>query len=688
MWSRFLPRGNYNLLSKLSVCRSSKRWLVSSGKESFIRSTILIQEGQRIDELPLIINKSLNIIDLINENKLTKLYETDDLSKIENSSVVVVKTGDVSLINNRKKHQRRKQKNRIEIETEDGTAVLFGKNNNLSSNNETFQFVDNIIAQEINGRVALRALNKIINLENNNNQYDKKNKRSNYLLDEFLTSDISNRNAILKQLIDMIIASHDSDMILEAMIQLSKDKISPSINDYRDKLCNEAILRTSNNQFSLIQLVDVVRALSLFNEIKYKNYIDDLWMGIKEKETQINTDNLIELFKILSIFDKSREILLIILEKNLLENWWKLSGSQLSEIILSQINIKSNTIFEIVIKWMNMQFNSSPENEIIQLIKSLTEAKLYDLDIDKCIEKYLKDNFHENTNYYLISTVMDYCKIIQFKNPVILKICANYLTLNAFKIPESEFTKIFLSLGYLNYQFSNETKFWQIFEEIVARKFTKLHPNDVLDILLSTAYMNNLSKKLSRRIFTLSFIKKIDLTKDPVLLKILKDKIQLIDKIMSIEFDEYMSDYLPDYSDKTLPMRSKLKRILNLIRPELIKIAGGNEKLSKSVILGQIPLDFYIIDAVIHSSPVTTPIFSLNTRKKYDKTAVLIHLPENYCRNSSDLVGPQIMRTRHLRKLGFRVMTLNYKQLLKLSCDSKQLLDYLSDQFNSVHSSP
>ena len=61
---------------------------------------------------------------------------------------------------------------------------------------------------------------------------------------------------------------------------------------------------------------------------------------------------------------------------------------------------------------------------------------------------------------------------------------------------------------------------------------------------------------------------------------------------------------------------------------------------------------------------------------------MVIHPAEHYDRTQTHLTGPQAMRMRHLKKMGFKVMELNYQEIGKLRKDPLKLREYLYKKYH------
>ncbi len=64
--------------------------------------------------------------------------------------------------------------------------------------------------------------------------------------------------------------------------------------------------------------------------------------------------------------------------------------------------------------------------------------------------------------------------------------------------------------------------------------------------------------------------------------------------------------------------------------------------------------------------------------------AVLILLPEHFSRDGNHLTGPQAMRQRQLKSMGFKVMPIQFSHVAKLRMYPKQLQEFLAEEYYKV----
>ncbi|XP_026671513.1 FAST kinase domain-containing protein 1, mitochondrial-like [Ceratina calcarata] len=709
VWGKVLMR--MHIQSSVLCYKLLKRWYESNsgkhaGQQSLTQTSILVEEGLAIQEVPLIVRKIKDIeamctnkteknMPLINNhNKLSNVSKKSDPLSLNIKNANSPK-GNIDIKKKLLKNRR------IDIETDEGTAILFCSDldcfkdldieetlRGLQVFNNTdgmCSLLENKISQEINCRVALEGLKKVIDLENN---WARQRSRDRSSRSRQFDIDNTARDMIMKQLIKLVINSNDSETIIQGLIALKKDKVSPSRNVYRDLLCDEALSRATDGEFSPAQLINLINILSSYKDSKYRKSIDTLWVGILLREQDINMHTLVALFKMLKHFNQSKNMVKLILERKLLECSLQLTGTQIASILdCFHDNVSATKCLTSASKWAGASMNSSSEKDLINFVHSLHVKDYVDNQIEEALQNYLKSKGLQIVDSKLIGTVMNYCKNLQIRNASILSECGEYFIRHATSIPTNLLSSILTPFGLLNVQPPKDKEFWEAFNDVLSVKFHHLKLDDALDILLSCTYLEKYPIKYFDKIFISQLLHKIHLRHHSAFFNRIKNKLRLLDATMYLECKQYQSLYFPSGRiDKPLYLDARIRRAVSMIYQPLASLVGSEQKLSKNVILNRLPpISFYVLDILIHPHMVSTSVFPLNLdQEKNVNTAVFIYLPEYYCRNSRELIGPQVMRKRHMKKLGFKIMTLDYATIQQVWNRSDKLSSYLLESLRSA----
>ncbi|KAG5321263.1 PEPD dipeptidase, partial [Pseudoatta argentina] len=589
-------------------------------------------------------------------------------------------------------------KHTISIETDEGMAILYCSDierlkntdveqvlNAMNSGNtdkKVYSMLENKIANEINCRIALQSLRQMIELDSEWTRYRKTSSNAQSSIETI------NRDMILQQLINLIVKSQDSEMILQGLKALKRDRFSPSTNIYKDRMCNEVMIRATDGELTISQLIRAMRILVNYGNSKYRNCIDMLWVGLACKEQDIKPELLVPLFRSLKYFQRSKDMVQIILEKKLSEQWLKLTGSQMASILNCLYGKESlQGCLSSASKWANVSMTTSTEKDLVNFIGSLRMKKYVNENIEQALARYVTSKGTEMKDPRLIAAIMDYCKDLRIRNPYVLAECGKYFIRHGPQIPPTLLSPIIASFGLLNLQPPDPTEFWKMFDEVISARFSDLKLNDALDSLLSCTYLERYPIKLLDKVFSSYLMNRLQTQRDAPIVNHLKNKLKLFDATMSLECKDYHGSPINlGRNTKSLNLDMRIRGIINKIHKPLAHLVGGEHKLSRSVVLSRLPfINFYILDILVHPLLKSTPVFNLNLHKKRNiNTAILIYLPEYYCWNTQFLIGPQIMRKRQVRKLGFRVAHLDYTKLAELVDQDDKLLSYLSQSLDTA----
>lgn len=677
------------------ISKFKKRWFTHdhSGTQ-LIQTNIFVQEGKHIQEVPLIVRKITNIEVLFgNESK-----EDTSVSNKNKKSPTIYKEN-VPRSTNTSVMKTESLKHSISIETNEGTAILFCPNIERLRDTDIEQVLNRIksgsadkgmyssskskTTDEISCRIALHNLKKMIELENGWYRYRKT------LSSGQSSAEVVNRNIILRQLVHLIVKGRDSEMILQGLRTLKRDRFSPSTNVYKDLMCNEVMIRATDGKFTVSQLIRAIKILASLRDSKYRNCVDMMWIGLACREQDITSDLLVPLFRSLKYFERSRDMVQIILEKKLSEQWLKLSGMQMANILDCFYGKQSSKeCLSSASKWAGVSMTTSTEKDLVNFISGLRAKKYIDENIEQAVARYITTRGTETKDPNLIASIMDYCKVLRVRNPYILAECGKYFIKHGTEISPTLLSSILTPFGLLNVQPPDPTEFWKIFDEVISARFADLKLNDALDILLSCMYLEKYPVKYLDRVFSSYLINRLEIQREfASSINCLKTKLKLFDASMSLECKDYQGDpFNLDRSTKSLDLDMRIRGIVNKIYKPLAHLVGGEQKLSRSVVLSKLPLiNFYVLDILVHPLLKSMPVFNLNLDKKRNvNTAILIHLPEYYCWNTRFLIGLQIMRKRQIRKLGFRVTCLDYAKLAKLVDHDDKLLSYMSQSLDAA----
>lgn len=588
----------------------------------FINSTILVENGLHVQELPVVVRK------------LKDISEVDQRPLTEN-----VKSVQDSI-----------NYHLIQAEFEQCVDLR-----------DVFSLLSK--CTKITPNIALGAMERIYNLEKN---------PSSLFIDSNTHLNLA-KGAILDKLLKVVMKTEDTQTILNVL-----KSVSTFMDPYKHNFCDELLFRVLDNKLSVEQLCEYTAFLiSNKSEPKYSDTIDKLWVGFIEREAQVNEKNITQIFSILPGLKESKRIIITLLEQKLFDLWPEIKPPVMQEILNSFIEEKYFSLqsFAVAGRWLYTNIHALDEDSLLDIVTKLTRLNYTDDLVEKSVEKYCRLKGSRIESHILIVGILNYCMQFQIRNEHILKACSEYFLIKGENVPHSFLKSFIYPFGYLYFDPVNRKEFWERIQDMLQDKFYKMSANDLSSIILSLIYNSKYPVDLVTRIMSPEYLSKVNET------GIMK-KLHLIDTALSLECEDYSGPLLPkDQWSKPISQDARIKNIIEKIKDTLLSVADGPEKLSTAVLIPYLYSDeTYLIDVMFHPAGLGSNTFNWKLKSaKNENVAVLIHLPDHYCSDNEQLIGPQMMKKRHLKLLGMKVVSLKYSVISQYytSYNTSGLKNYL-----------
>lgn len=666
--SNILASNYLNSRGFFSIFKCSSK---SSKLDELGQAFILIEDGSSIRELPVIVRKVSSNSFLFCENKV----QSDLCNSVTSDSTSNSNGG-----NKKEKFNDSECKEIIEYY------------NKCYSARGIFAILETIPASEVTPYVALQALKRIVTLENNK-------AIRNAPLNVFFNAELDNneeglhenetftRTAVLTQLVDKILTSSDADILLNGFLMVNRDIIGKYIDqDNKNRFTNEILCRVTDGKFSIVQTCE---AIKIFSDIASKpdENIDKLWVGITEKINDINKDNFMDVVRSIQYLNRSRKVVLSVVEKKLIDFWYKINGHDVAEILVVLKQIKSNSprILSVLSQWVNKNIHTASEDDLIEIINGFCSLDYNNSGIEQALERYVKVKGVSIRNPTLMANIMDYCLKFRVRSPILLQGSAEYIIVHGNSLSPVLLQKLFLPLGKLNYGPLNGANFWKVLEKGLEDKFVQFRPEEAITMLLNCIYLKKYPLNFINKVFNPYFLDRLHSYKNQETVVLSRAKLQVLDIAMTLECSQYQGPVLPKLvNSPPIWVDGRVKRMTNYIRSTLEEISGGCNKVIFNLVPVKLPsIDIYMIEALILNKDLTLSVWPrfINFDRDHNMhTAVLIHPPEHYCSQGVYLTGEQEMRKRHFRHLGLKVASLDVTELAKLRVHPRALKKYIEEK--------
>lgn len=462
------------------------------------------------------------------------------------------------------------------------------------------------------------------------------------------------------------------------------------MNQTIDRICDEILLRNADTCLSIIEICE---SIERFVQCQRFDGAEKFWSGIADQEATINADNIKFLFEALPKLKVSRRAVLKILDRVIVDVFPMLKADAVCDILMALKQCRydhTKCTLKSISCWLNTNIHSVNETQLETIVHCLTALPFSDPIIERSLERYMKAKASKIKAQTLIVEVAIHATVFRLLNVHILNGCSEFFIANAAHIEAGFVRDILRPFGVLHYQPLSSNTFWQTVERYLDANFDKMSPAHVVDVMLYAIVLEMYPVNFVHRIFNRYFMHTLHSTVPMDRLPATRSNLKLIDTAMTLECNAYRGPILPtNRTDIILVFDHRIKCVLNDNIDILTMIAGGRDAFTKFTVPSSLPYnELYLIDVLFHPAGLAPNLRhfyeNLMGRDRNVYVAALIHLPEHFDASQQYLIGAQKMRIRHLRRIGLKVVSLNYERLTRLSTHKVELRKYIVDQMKEA----
>jgi len=499
------------------------------------------------------------------------------------------------------------------------------------------------------------------------------------------------RAAFISLLVDIICKGRQPAALLSGLASVLRDSHSAEQERYKAQVLEELLICVSDGAFPLRDICQAIHILSSFyqDSKRCREVADKLWFGIVDQGRQMSNDDLVAVFSTLPHLNKSRKVIMRVLEEKSVDCWQTFHTSHVVEILRVlqglQYDRTGRGFMQMVSRWLAVNIHQVTERELLAVVYSLRHLEYTDRAVITALEKVMKLRGCRIQEPDLIATVSSYCALLRIRSPTILEGIGQYYIEHHRTLSIPQITAMAGTFGQLDFHPPNGFKFWELLESALDMKFNQFQPIDIINILVSFLYIEKFPMNFTSKLFNPFFLDRLHgQTEDLVTASRLQ--LKLFDTAMVLECRGYEGPFLPkETAARRIQSDSRVLRCAGRLAAPLAELVGGSDRVGLSTTLASLPLHpLYVVDMMIYKSQAATLLrFGIHTNNS-GNVAVVILAPEHYDRSGQQLVGSQAMRVRQLTMLGFRVMQVNMMKANKLMMHPVKLKEYLQELYSKV----
>ena len=480
--------------------------------------------------------------------------------------------------------------------------------------------------------------------------------------------------AVLAQLVHKVCVSGKSEAVIKTLEILANPLCLEStceVQNLQKKMVQHTLHQILDGCCSVLQVCSAIQVFSNLskNNICCSSLADKAWVGLLHSAEGISETNIIQVFQILPLLKHSQRLVLQVLERELSSCIWKLQKNDIMTILNLMVKTKylsSERICNRISYWLGFALHSFTSESLNQLLQLFIQLNHFDQQTGRHLERFVRARGANLSSPELITAIATYCYKTRFRSPTILSVLSTFFINHSSTLDVLVVHSLLTTFGLFNYEPNNDHQFWTAVEQVLDHRLNQYPVEMLLDVVLSCIYLRRYPINFVPRIFSSTFLKRLHI-QPPTAVEASRTKINLFDIAMSLECSQYHSKILPkDHSAKSLARDGRLTRSAKLLIPHIEKVVGPKFQVNCGVILCNLPLhEIYIADLLISPASESALYRYGHQRSCHGTVVILIHPPEHYSHDREQLVGLQVMRRRHLAKMGFRVVDFSLDHLQK-----------------------
>ncbi|XP_064469445.1 FAST kinase domain-containing protein 3, mitochondrial-like [Ornithodoros turicata] len=614
-------------------CMSSKE-----ADRNVTRSTLIMQDGISIEELPVLIKRTS--AEALLSDGVPAQAETEPSSASspsDNSNSVTTVFDDCSTVK------------------------------------DVYTVLQHIDPKLLTPAVGVKALDKLLAMKCHPSG-DTRSKRS---------QGENHASMVITELCNLITTSRSSEVIIDGLRALVKHSQNPA----EKASCVDTFVQVILNRIcdARITLPEILEATALLTSCgsQYMGTVDHFWQGITAQSADMEKKHILKLYSLLPYFKSSQKVVLRAAAQHTSRQLIDMKSEDVTYIlgVLTRLSGVPQSLLQNLTKWISLNLHVVPDKDFGFLIKCLRLLRYYDPVAERVLERYIRVR-GAGMDQDIVHALCDYCTTFRWRNETLLNAVSDFFVRNHKDMALLNVRVVVNAFGFLNLVPKNPMDFFGSLEWVLRERFNQFRPDHVVDILVSCLYLQRYPLNFVKRVFSPFFLDKMNETLQEHELQKCSRRLKFLDSALALECKQYYGPYLPrDHSAKSLRKDGRISRLRHTLHDDLSRVLGGDKNFRFSVVQPQLPLlEIYIIDYLIQLNKQGKPIPADATSGIDRVLAVVISLAEHYCNDGSHMTGQHATRLRLLRLLGYEVVELNYDTLQKLRPASKERLNYLNEQ--------
>lgn len=397
------------------------------------------------------------------------------------------------------------------------------------------------------------------------------------------------------------------------------------------------------------------------------------WIHLGSRYREIDETNIAKVYAVFKHISRNQRYIANLLDKRVQKVWWKLIPSDIAVICntLTYLNMKSTIVLNIVPKWLICNIQEASEKKFTEILSFYLYFNVGNEQFFKSLNHYVTLGIDKLSKKF-IAMSMSYCHKVRILMPKLLNSVADDFVMNNSQYSITEQFHVIRTYGHLNYSPLNSSKFFSCVENILLKEFDNFHPSQIVELFATFSYTNRLPINFLNRVLNAHFLTKIK--NDEHSLKFLRELYIAVLFEMPMQPPSFINFLYIDNKFKHFGKGSQWVYFHKEIGKVLYQIKSSNYIKD-----GDSVSSFYAINYTFNINSRGVILKDEEMLDGDAKIAILGIMPDEVCHNSRHVIGPIAMRRRHLELINFSVIEIHYDEFMWACKTSKQRFNVIQN---------
>ena len=286
---------------------------------------------------------------------------------------------------------------------------------------------------------------------------------------------------------------------------------SESQSEILEERVNEEVeKRIGDRNFTISELCTLITLLS--ESIKGdSNIVSSLWIHLGNRFLDIDHTNIRQVYATLRNIGYEQRFLLGVVDKQFAKCWWKLTAEDMSTIVrvLTILNHDNLQALSVVGKWIALNGHDLQNQRLLHdLVAMYTHFSFGDANFLRSLELFLPSNISK-LDKVIVAMVMEYCRRRRLVSRRIFNCVATDFELCSSQYKLHQILYCLRPFGQLNYLPENTGRLFSVIEEKLQENFNEMNAADMVELLTSFTYLGRLPVNFLNKVFTPHFISRL-----------------------------------------------------------------------------------------------------------------------------------------------------------------------------------